>query len=53
MKIQYLGHVILEDLRSFIGITGYYLRFIEGFSKSEEKGQNFFGLKNARTILID
>ena len=55
-RIQYLGHIILEegisvdpekieaimnwptprnvtDVRSFMGLTGYYRRIIEGFSK--------------------
>ena len=42
----------VTDVRSFMGITGYYWRFIEGFSKianpitsSQKKGKKFLELK--------
>jgi hypothetical protein len=31
--MEWLVHKDVEDIRSLMGITGYYRRFIEGFSK--------------------
>ena len=41
----------VSDVRSFMGITGYYRKFIEGFSRivnpitsSQKKGKYFYGI---------
>ena len=46
------------DVRSFMGITGYYRRFIEGFSRIanpitslQKKGRNSSGVKSVKIVL--
>ena len=48
----------VTDVRSFIGITGYYTRFIEGFlrianpiTSLQKKGRNSSGLKSVKIVL--
>ena len=48
----------VTDVRSFMGITGYYRRFIEGFSRIEnprnslqKKGKSLTGIRNAKKAL--
>ena len=48
----------VTDVRSFMGITGYYQRFIEGFSKianpitsSQNKGKNLIETQNVKKVL--
>ena len=50
----------ITDARSFMGITGYYRKFIKGFSKIanpitslQKKGKDLCGLKNAKKVLIN
>ena len=50
----------LTDVRSFMGIIGYYMKFIEGFSKIanpitslQKKGKIFFWDKNAKKVLMN
>ena len=50
----------VTDVRYFMGITGYYQKFIEGFSKimnpitSLQKNRKYlFGIKSVRKILIN
>ena len=48
----------VTDVRSFMGITGYYRRFIEGFSRIanpitslQKKGNKFDWSQNVKTVL--
>ena len=48
----------VTDVRSFMGITGYYRRFIEGFSRIknsrnslQKKGKSLTGIRNAKKAL--
>ena len=48
----------VTDVRSFMGITGYYRRFIEGFSRIgnpinslQKKGRNSFGVRSVKIVL--
>ena len=50
----------VSDIRSFMGITNYYRKFIEGFSKIsypitslENKVTNLSGLRSARKVLTN
>jgi hypothetical protein len=50
----------VEDIISFMGITSYYQRFIEGFSKIaypitslQKRGYDLLGHKSVRTTLIN
>ena len=48
----------VTDVRSFMGITGYYRRFIEGFSRIanpitslQKKARNLIGTQNVKKVL--
>ena len=50
----------VTDLRSFMGIRGYYRKFIEGFLKIanpitslQKMVRNLFGIRNVKTALIN
>jgi hypothetical protein len=51
---------IVTTVRSFLGLTGYYWRFIEGFPKIAkpmtsllEKGESLSGTGSAKIVLIN
>jgi hypothetical protein len=51
---------IVTEIRSFLGLVGYYRRFIEGFSKFAkpmtslmEKGREFKWTRSAKKALIN
>ena len=51
----------VTNVQSFMGITGYYRKFIEGFSRianpitslQKKKVRIFFGIRNVKTVLIN